>query len=576
MSLLTLAANGDTKGLRALLNRGANVHLQNYYGKTALMRAASNGHDACLTMLLDRGADVNLQDNDGETALMWAAREGHNACLKILLDRGANVNLQFKRGCALMPQNLNGWTALTWAAQNGHCACLTMLLDRGAGVNGVTKYGWTALMRAAREGHDACLKILLDRGADVNMKDIGGDTALIWAAMGGHGACLTMLLDRGADVNVADNGGRTALMWAAREGHDACLKMLLDRGADVNVQNKDGKTVLTALMLAAEKGHGACIKILLDSGAKVDEAVFKLKLSSEIEAMLLRQKLFEALAEAKQRDSSGTRDSEPAQPAERVESAVAGSPTTQIYTSLNLIPFADVKLGVLLGAGSFGSVHAASWQGTEVAVKMPKISDVAGSQVAMMETLLNKFKAEGDMMASVRHPHVVNFLGMCVEPLCIVTEQCSRGSLYSILEKAKNDPALAQELTWTKRLRLVADVASGMVYLHRRSPPILHRDMKSPNVLVSDAWRAKVADLGLSRIVEEVVATASVGTSMANINTRWLAAEVMENSPWLPASDVYAFGVVLWEVLTWELPWSHLSNPYMVSNSRFDFDDSMA
>ena len=85
-------------------------------------------------------------------------------------------------------------------------------------------------------------------------------------------------------------------------------------------------------------------------------------------------------------------------------------------------------------------------------------------------------------------------------------------------------------------------------------------------MLVSDAWRAKVADLGLSKIVKEVVAAASVGTSMSNMNTLWLAPEVMETKSWQPASDVYAFGVVLWEVLTWEMPWSHINyNQFMVS-----------
>ena len=560
MDLCDLARRGNTAGLRALLDRGADVDARNDDGWTALMYAAYKGHTACLTLLLNNRADVNLQRNGGWTALMSTAWNGHDACMKMLLDRGADVNVA----------DNDGRTALMWAACYGHDACLAILLDRGADVNLQNIDGRTALILAARRGHDACLPILLENGADVNLQNIDGRTALMLAAAEGHDVCVTMLLDRGAGVNLQNKNGYTALMKAAQYVHDACLKLLLDRGADVNMKNTDGKT---ALMFAAEKGHEACLKMLLDSGAEVDEAVFKLELSSEIEAMLLRKKLFEALADAKQRDSSGTRDSETAEP---VESAGAGNPVVRISTiSSNLIPFADVKLGVLLGTGSFGAVYAAIWQGTEVAVKMPKVADVASSQVAIMETLIHKFKAEGDMMASVRHPHVVNFLGMCVEPLCIVTEQCSRGSLYSILEKAKNDPAVAQELTWTRRLRLVADVASGMVYLHRRSPPILHRDMKSPNVLVSDAWRAKVADLGLSRIVEEVVATASAGTSMANMNTRWLAAEVMETSSWRTASDVYAFGVVLWEVLTWELPWSHFVNPYMVSNSRFDFNDSM-
>ena len=72
---------------------------------------------------------------------------------------------------------------------------------------------------------------------------------------------------------------------------------------------------------------------------------------------------------------------------------------------------------------------------------------------------------------------------------------------------------------------------------------------------MSDARRAKVGDFGLSRVVDKQV---------VNMNTRWLAAEVIENGSWPPASDVCSFGVVLLEMLTWELPWSHFNNPYMV------------
>ena len=74
----------------------------------------------------------------------------------------------------------------------------------------------------------------------------------------------------------------------------------------------------------------------------------------------------------------------------------------------------------------------------------------------------------------------------------------------------------------------------------------------------------KIADLGLSRIVEEATGGSTAGSTARNMNFRWLASEVLETGKWLPASDVYAFGVVIWELLTWELPWSHVANEIMV------------
>ena len=88
MSLWVLARDGDTEGLRALLDRGADVNAAADAGWTALMSAAFNGHDACLTVLLDRGADVNLQSNNGMTVLIYAAFNGHDAIVVQLVTAG--------------------------------------------------------------------------------------------------------------------------------------------------------------------------------------------------------------------------------------------------------------------------------------------------------------------------------------------------------------------------------------------------------------------------------------------------------------------------------------------------------
>ena len=247
-------------------------------------------------------------------------------------------------------------------------------------------------------------------------------------------------------------------------------------------------------------------------------------------------------------------------------------------------------------------------------------------------------------MAALRHPNVVMFMGLCLEPPCIVTEFCARGSLYDVLKKARGAPAFAQQLDWSRRLSMALDAAKvtalliiveispllrfylccavlhcavpccaallssscvegrcfasnrpwmslhmsnscchclpchvahlkhahiqavlqlqshvphsetdpsilhscrytlllglaaawltkglvalqGVLQLHSHKPPILHRDLKSPNMLVDRHWRVKVTDFNLSRMVKSGSNNASVTSLLAN-NPRWLAPEV--------------------------------------------------
>ena len=96
-------------------------------------------------------------------------------------------------------------------------------------------------------------------------------------------------------------------------------------------------------------------------------------------------------------------------------------------------------------------------------------------------------------MASMRHPNVVMYLGVCLQPPCVVTEYCARGSLNDVFKRARATPALAAQLDWGRRLNMVLDAAKGMMYLHSSEPPVIHRDLKSPNLLVDKHWRLKVA-----------------------------------------------------------------------------------
>jgi serine/threonine protein kinase len=150
------------------------------------------------------------------------------------------------------------------------------------------------------------------------------------------------------------------------------------------------------------------------------------------------------------------------------------------------------------------------------------------------------------MMASLRHPSIVMYLGVCLDPPAVVTEYCARGSLADVLKRARTSPLLAAQLDWARRLNMALDAAKGMLYLHSCAPPIIHRDLKSANLLVDRHWRVRVCDFNLSRVLED----SAVLSSVAATNPRWLAPEILSGKGYTFASDVYSFGwVPRWVVL---------------------------
>ncbi|WCJ43994.1 Protein kinase superfamily protein [Euphorbia peplus] len=212
------------------------------------------------------------------------------------------------------------------------------------------------------------------------------------------------------------------------------------------------------------------------------------------------------------------------------------------------IPWEDLDLGERIGLGSYGEVYHADWNGTEVAVKKFLDQDFSGAALA-------EFKREVRIMRRLRHPNVVLFMGAVTRPpnLSIITEFLPRGSLYRILHRPHG------QIDEKRRIKMALDVARGMNCLHTSIPTIVHRDLKSPNLLVDKNWTVKVADFGLSRLKHNTFLSSksTAGTP------EWMAPEVLRNEPSNEKCDVYSFGVILWELATMRLPWSGM-NPMQV------------
>ncbi|KAL4301436.1 hypothetical protein HN51_052854 [Arachis hypogaea] len=220
------------------------------------------------------------------------------------------------------------------------------------------------------------------------------------------------------------------------------------------------------------------------------------------------------------------------------------------------ISWEELRIKERVGAGSFGTVHRAEWHGSDVAVKVLTVQDFSDDK-------LKEFLREVAIMKRVRHPNVVLFMGAVTKRphLSIVTEYLQRGSLYRLIHK----PTAGEHLDSRRRLRMALDVAKGINYLHCLKPPIVHWDLKSPNLLVDKNWNVKVCDFGLSRFK----ANTFIPSKSVTGTPEWMAPEFLRGEPSNEKSDVYSFGVILWELVTMQQPWMGLGPAQVVGAVGF-------
>jgi ankyrin repeat protein len=280
-----------------LLNKGANIKMQDDQHQTALRLAAKNGYarmvlvflrakfpkywsvnyrvenlssDALKTEIktvLDNASAASYRNEilmglqarrisepgseaDGAKALSEAAKSKHDI-VQVIADL-PNIERADK----------DGQTPLLSAAAQGNYRDVELLLIRGANIEARDLYGYTPLLRAAANGHTNVVKLLLHKRPDVDAKGDYQRTALSEAAMYGYDDIVKLLLDNRAGLRMEDTYGQTPLFVAASKGHQAVAKTLLD--ADASAWKTKDKKNHTPLVIAAINGHESVIKLLLD------------------------------------------------------------------------------------------------------------------------------------------------------------------------------------------------------------------------------------------------------------------------------------------------------------------------
>ncbi|XP_067372202.1 mitogen-activated protein kinase kinase kinase 21 isoform X2 [Channa argus] len=211
------------------------------------------------------------------------------------------------------------------------------------------------------------------------------------------------------------------------------------------------------------------------------------------------------------------------------------------------IPFGELVLEEIIGVGGFGKVYRGTWKDQEVAVKAARqdpdedITATAGS-----------VKQEAKLFSMLQHANIIKLEGVCLEEpnLCLVMEYARGGTLNRALTGRRIPPHIL--VNWA------VQIARGMHYLHEEAVvPIIHRDLKSSNILLlekienDDIGRKtlKITDFGLAREWHKTTKMSAAGTYS------WMAPEVIKSSLFSKGSDVWSYGVLLWELLTGEVPY---------------------
>ncbi|TPX63279.1 hypothetical protein SpCBS45565_g06735 [Spizellomyces sp. 'palustris'] len=370
----------------------------------------------------------------------------------------------------------------------------------------------TVLHIACKYGHELIVDWALEQpNVQVDALNVAGDTALILAASKGRLGVVKKLVSRGANVNHANDHGNTALHYACFWRHkEVAVYLAQDAGAHVAIKNKYQRT---PLLRTSEE-----IKEALKAEAAVARTV-------QSNARTFAQ----AKEEAKQRFL-----------------AKGGIDWEITATSVQTTP-------TPLSRSRHFLTRRGRWNNYDVIIKTPLdqtniISDDLGTLISEIATIRKLF-----------HPNLLVILGACVVPpnIGVLTEVVPYGDAWTFLHDASVD--MSPEVA----MGMAVGVCRGMAFLHEQDPPILHGNLKSQNVMLMDDGTVKLTDYGLTSPIYNPRATLS---NRYLSNAEWLAPEILRGyDPTInrKAVDVYAFGMMLHEIVTRGWPYEDMNSMHV-------------
>ncbi|WCJ42721.1 U-box domain-containing protein kinase family protein [Euphorbia peplus] len=198
----------------------------------------------------------------------------------------------------------------------------------------------------------------------------------------------------------------------------------------------------------------------------------------------------------------------------------------------------------IIGSGGYGEVYKCSLNHTPVAIKVLRSDAVQKKE---------EFLREIEVLSQLRHPHLVLLLGACPESCSLVYEYLENGSLEESIFLQNGKPPLP----WFVRFRIVFEVACGLAFLHNSKPePIVHRDIKPGNILLDRNYVSKIGDVGLAKLLADIVPDniTEYRESIIAGTLCYMDPEYQRTGTIRPKSDLYAFGIIVLQLLTGKRP----------------------
>lgn len=210
----------------------------------------------------------------------------------------------------------------------------------------------------------------------------------------------------------------------------------------------------------------------------------------------------------------------------------------QSKINIDEIDYSSIEIKEKIGEGGFAFIHKAVWIGQDVAVKVifnPQIS----------QDLLDEFNNEINMLSLLRHPNIISIIGVSSKPkLLLMTEYAEKGSLFEYLHRRNID----KSLSISTKLNIIIEICKGLAYLEYKS--IVHRDIKSHNILITNDNSIKICDFGLSKFKSNLDKGSGIYAGTAS----YMAPEMFNKEIYDSKVDVFAFGTLVWEILNVKIP----------------------
>lgn len=380
---------------------------------------------------------------------------------------------------------------------------------------------------------------------------------------------LDFLIERFPNAANQSYKGMSFLMQATIEAATPAVAVLLKKGADISTKcsNNDSEYFgLNAKQVAEKLGYLSVVSEIkkYETSEQVDDELFGMlsqlddiapetsgatavakstvltqDADSDIDNLLSGLDEVSVGTASSSSQNNSLNDSKFIAPKEDV----VQEPQKTKLATYQKIKWADVEQGELIGNGGFGKVYKGTWQSIDVAIKTLHKEVLEKPELAA-------FEREAEIMSVCRHPNIVVLHGACDENghYALILEYMPRKSLYDLHRREENLPWYPQ------RWQIALDVCHAISYLH--SVNIIHRDMKSLNVLIDEHYRAKVSDFGMAKVKTD--SSSSNQSSAPKLGTaRWRAPEMISpDKPTKPnkLTDIYALGLVLWELYSQKVP----------------------